>query len=211
MTEQTLFLILDLLGTFVFAISGAIAARLNELDIFGIVVVAFVTACGGGIIRDLCLGATPPAGLANWHYLVTAIIATILAVFLYEKIIKLNHPVLFFDAIGLGFFSVSGAQKALLFEGTAQVSMILGMVTACGGGIIRDILLARVPVVLRKEIYALAALISSSLVVLGHHMEWNNALRIWFPLAVCIGLRGLAIRYGLNLPSFSEKKNNEQK
>lgn len=202
MTEFNLFLVLDLLGTFVFAISGAVAARQNNLDIFGILVISFITSCGGGIIRDICLGVTPPAGLSNWHYLVTAVLATFLAVFLYEAIAKLNHPVIFFDAMGLGLFSVSGAQKSLLLGGVAQAAILLGMISACGGGILRDVLLARVPVVLRKEIYASAALIASSLVVLGDHLKWNDGLKIWLPVAICIGLRAISIRYKLNLPSF---------
>ncbi len=206
MNEESFFLYLDLLGTFVFAISGALAARQNNLDIFGIVVIAFITACGGGIIRDICLGSLPPAGLTNWHYLVTAVIASVLSVFLYNLIDKLEHPVLFFDAIGLGFFSVSGAQKTLHLGGDAQLAILLGILSACGGGVLRDVLLARVPVILRKEIYASAAFCASSLVVIGHYMSWSNHLKIWFPLLVCIGLRGFSIKYRLNLPSFGPKK-----
>lgn len=208
-SEQFLFLILDLVGTFAFAVSGVVAARQKSLDIFGIGVIAFITSCGGGIIRDICLGATPPAGLTNWHYLVTAIVAALLSVFLYDQIAKLKHPVLFFDALGLGFFAVSGAQKSLLLGSNAELAILLGMITACGGGALRDVLLARVPVILKKEIYASAALLASSLVVLGEYMNWPNFLKIWMPLLICIGLRGLSIKYKLNLPSFPEKKSTE--
>lgn len=205
MNEQLLFLILDLIGTFVFAISGAVAARQNSLDIFGILVIAFITSCGGGILRDICLGATPPVGLINWHYLVTAMLASMLTAFLYESITRLKHPVIFFDALGLGFFSVSGAQKVLMLGGEAQLAILLGTITACGGGALRDVMLARVPVILRKEIYASAALLAASLVVLGHYMDWNNIFKIWLPIVTCIGLRGLSIRYGLNLPRLGER------
>lgn len=202
MNELTLFLFLDLIGTFVFAISGAIAARQNGLDIFGIFVIAFITSCGGGIIRDVSLGFIPPAGLVNWHYLVTAFLASIIAIYFFNLLDKLEHPVLFFDALGLGFFSVSGAQKTLLLGGNAQAAILLGMISACGGGVLRDILLTRVPVILKKEIYASAAFAAASLVVLGHFMNWNEGLKIWLPILACIGLRSLSIKYKLNLPSF---------
>ena len=129
-----------------------------------------------------------------------------LSVFLYDLITKLNHPVIFFDAMGLGLFSVSGAQKTLLLGGVGQAAILLGMISACGGGILRDVLLTRVPVVLRKEIYASAALIASSLVVLGHNFGWSDSWKIWFPILVCTGLRGFAIKYQLNLPSFGDNK-----
>lgn len=209
MDDLIIFLLLDLIGTFAFAISGAVAARQNSLDLFGIGVIAFITACGGGIIRDVCLGVTPPAGLMNWHYLVTALIATMLATFLYHIIMKLKHPVLFFDALGLGFFAVSGAQKSLILGNNAEVAILLGMLTAVGGGMLRDVLLNRVPVVLRKEIYASAALLGSSLVVIGHHFNWSDTFKIWLPIFVCTGLRGLSIKLGLNLPSFKDQEQTD--
>src|SRR6516225_5394025 len=100
---------LDLIGTFAFAISGAVAARQRRLDLFGIVVVSFMVACGGGIIRDLCIGAVPPAGLANWAYLAVTVLATGLTIAAYPQVRRLRHPVLLFDAIGLGLFAVAGA------------------------------------------------------------------------------------------------------
>lgn len=210
MNEQLLFLVLDLMGTFVFAISGALAARQRGLDIFGIGVIAFITSCGGGIIRDISLGATPPAGLTNWHYLVTAIIASVLAIFLYDVLGRLKHPVLFFDAIGLGFFSVSGSQKSLLLGHNAEVAILLGLITASGGGVLRDVLLARVPVILKKEIYASAALVSSLLVVLGDYLSWPSFWKLWFPIVICVGLRALSLRYQLNLPSFGSISDNQK-
>jgi uncharacterized membrane protein YeiH len=142
----------------------------------------------------------------NWHYLITTLIASLFSVFLYKLISKLKHPVLFFDALGLGFFSVSGAQKSLLLGTNAEVAILLGMITACGGGVLRDVLLNRVPVVLRKEIYASAALPASSLVVLGSFLDWPDTLKLWLPILICIGLRGLSIKFQLNLPSFKNTK-----
>lgn len=206
MGEEILFLILDLIGTFAFAISGAVAGRQNNLDIFGIGVTAYITACGGGIIRDTCLGFTPPTGLENWNYIGTTILASLITVFLYKVINRLKHPVLFFDALGLGFFAVSGAQKSLLLGSNALAAMLLGMITACGGGVLRDIFLNRVPVVLEKEIYASAALLGSSIVVLGHYLNWPDSLKLWLPIILCTGLRGLSIKLGLNLPRFKDNQ-----
>ena len=201
---HALYNFLDLAGTFVFAISGAAAARQRGLDLFGICAVAFTVACGGGIIRDLCIGAIPPAGLTNWHYLVAAIIATGLTVGLYPFVQRLNQPVLFFDALGLSLFAVTGAQKSLAFGHNAEVAVLLGITTAVGGGVLRDILLNRVPVILEKEIYASAALIGALIVVVGNYLKWLSS--DWdsiIALIICFGLRLLALRYHWNLPVYS--------
>jgi uncharacterized membrane protein YeiH len=204
---HALYNFLDLAGTFVFAISGAAAAKQRGLDLFGICAIAFTVACGGGIIRDLCIGAIPPAGLTNWHYLVAAILATVLTVGLYPLVQRLNHPVLFFDALGLSLFAVTGAQKSLAYGHNAEVAVLLGITTAVGGGVLRDILLNRVPVILEKEIYASAALIGALIVVLGHYLKWLSS--DWdsiIALIICFGLRLLALRYQWNLPVYLNDK-----
>jgi uncharacterized membrane protein YeiH len=204
---HALYNFLDLAGTFVFAISGAVAAKQRGLDLFGICAIAFTVACGGGIIRDLCIGAIPPAGLTNWHYLVAAILATVLTVGLYPLVQRLNHPVLFFDALGLSLFAVTGAQKSLAYGHNAEVAVLLGITTAVGGGVLRDILLNRVPVILEKEIYASAALIGALIVVLGHYLKWLSS--DWdsiIALIICFGLRLLALRYQWNLPVYLNDK-----
>lgn len=196
---------IDLAGTFAFAISGAVAARDKGLDIFGILVVAFTVACGGGIIRDLCIGAIPPAGLSDWRYLTIAMIAAIITMGLGPLSKWMSRPVLLFDALGLSLFAVSGAQKALGFGHNNEVAVLLGMITAIGGGVMRDVLLNRVPVVLQKEIYASAALTGAGFVVMGHYFEWNND---WvFPVGffLCFILRILALYYHWELPAFRKK------
>lgn len=206
-----LYYILDLTGTFVFAISGAVAARQQGLDIFGIVVSAFTVACGGGIIRDLCIGSTPPANLTNWHYLLASIIAAILAVSLYSVVKKMNKPVLFFDAIGLSLFAVTGAQKSLAFGHNAQVAILLGVITAVGGGVIRDVMLNRVPVILQKEIYASAALVAAAIVVLGSYFtEFSSEFVSIVALVVCCTIRLLSLYYKWNLPSFPMDKPKDE-
>ena len=204
---HSLYYVLELAGTFAFAISGATAARQRGLDLFGICALAFTVACGGGIIRDLCLGAIPPAGLKNWQYLVVALIASGLTVGLYPIVQKLKRPVLLFDAIGLSLFAVTGTQKALALGMNGQGAVLLGITTAVGGGVLRDILLNRVPVILEKEIYASAALIGSLIVVSGNYFNWLSSewLSI-IALVTCFTLRILALHYEWNLPAPSNNK-----
>ncbi|MEL7601480.1 MAG: trimeric intracellular cation channel family protein [Proteiniphilum sp.] len=203
---HTFYYLLDLAGTFAFAISGATAARERRLDLFGICAVAFTVACGGGITRDLCIGAIPPAGLTNWYYLATAMFAAIMTIWLYPIVKKIKRPVILFDAAGLALFAVTGAQKSLAFGHNAEVAILLGIVTAVGGGILRDVLLNRVPVVLEREIYASAALLGALIVVLGALFNWltNDWISI-IAIIVAFSLRMLALRYHWNLPIFSNK------
>ena len=204
---HTLYYFLDLAGTFVFAISGAVAAKQRGLDLFGICAIAFTVACGGGIIRDLCIGAIPPTGISDWKYLLTAILAAAMTISLYRLVLRLNHPVLFFDALGLSLFAVTGAQKSLAYGHNAEVAILLGITTAVGGGVLRDILLNRIPVILEKEIYASAALIGALIMVLGDHFKWlSSDLTSIIALIVCFGLRLLSLRYHWNLPVYSENK-----
>ena len=202
MNQQLLFDLVDLAGTFAFAISGAIAARRRNLDLFGILVIAFVTACGGGIVRDLCIGAIPPAGLAEWRYLLTAVIAALATIVAYRQVERLAYPVRLFDAMGLGLFAVYGAHKALLFGHNAEVAVLLGMVTAIGGGMARDVLLTRVSIVLQKEIYALAALAGAAMTVIGERLGWPPVWATWLPILFCFSLRFLSLHRHWNLPRF---------
>ena len=206
---QTLYNLLDLAGTFAFAISGAVAAKHRELDLFGIFAVAFTVACGGGIIRDLCIGAIPPVGISDWRYLATALLAATMTMGLYELVEKLYQPVLLFDALGLSLFAVSGAHKALLYGHNAEVAILLGMTTAVGGGVLRDVLLNRIPVIFRKEIYASAALVGTLVVVAGAYFKWPDAIVSITGIALCFSLRFLALRYHWNLPVFKDKEKSD--
>lgn len=161
--EHNLFVLVDLLGTFAFAVSGAIAAEQRRLDLFGVLAISYLTACGGGVIRDLCLGALPPVGISDWRYLATSALAAGLAIWARPIIDHLKHPIVFFDSLGLGFFAVIGAHKALQFGHSIEVAILLGMVTAVGGGVARDVVLNRVPIILEKEIYAVAALVGAAI------------------------------------------------
>lgn len=196
---------LDMAGTFVFAVSGATAARSQGLDVFGIIVIAFIVACGGGIIRDLCIGSIPPSGLSTWKYLFISVSGAVLTMGLFSIVMRMSKPVLFFDALGLSLFAVTGAQKSLAYGHNVQVAILLGVVTAVGGGVIRDVLLNKVPVILQKEIYALAALIASSIVVLGSFIP-SVSMDLWsvIALVVCCSLRLMSLYFKWNLPTFSD-------
>lgn len=206
MSEHALFLLLDLVGTFVFAISGAVAAKQRNLDLFGVLAIAFVVACGGGIVRDVCIGAIPPAGLSNWRYLTTSIGAALMVIIAYPQVKKLQHSVLFFDAIGLGLFAVAGAQKALTYGHNDEAAVLLGVVTAVGGGTLRDMLLARVPVILKREIYASAALLGSALMVACEHYGIAQPWTPWAATLACVGLRLASLRLKWHLPRFADRK-----
>jgi uncharacterized membrane protein YeiH len=199
MNVQLLFAALDIAGVFVFAISGATAALERRLDLFGVMVVAFITACGGGIVRDLCIGATPPVSLGDWRYLLTAVLAALVALWAGGLIKRLAYPVLLFDAVGLGLFAVTGAHKVLAYGHNGEVAILLGMFSAIGGGVVRDMLLNRVPIILQKEIYASAALVGATIEVVGEALGWSTVWLPWFALLVCFMLRFLALRYGWHL------------
>jgi uncharacterized membrane protein YeiH len=204
-SASAIYTFLDLLGTFVFALSGAVAARQKGLDIFGIFSLAFSVACGGGIIRDLCLGAVPPAGLTNWLYMVMVLAATIITIGFYRVVSILSQPVLLFDALGLSVFAVTGARKAIAFGLNYDAAVLLGVVTAVGGGVIRDILLNRIPVILTREIYASAALIGAMIVVAGDYLHYPKEIVAVVAIMFCFGLRFLGLHFHLNLPSFGDK------
>lgn len=193
--------ILDLAGTFVFAISGAAAAVNGRLDIFGILVLSFVAGNFGGIGRDVLIGAVPPAALTDVRYLLVSVLAGLVTFYWYSGVDRLRSPVLLFDAAGLSLFAVSGAQKAIGFGLDPVMAALLGMLTGIGGGMTRDILLAEIPQVLRSELYAVAALAGASVVVLGHVFDISYGLSALAGAALCFGLRFMAIQYGWHLPT----------
>ena len=202
MNSHAVYFVLDLIGTFAFAISGAVAARQRRLDLFGIAAVAFMVACGGGIIRDVCIGAIPPAGLSNWRYLAASLLASAAAIVAYAPVRRMRHPVLFFDAIGLGLFAVSGAQKALIYGHSAELAILLGIVSAVGGGVMRDVVLSRVPAILDREIYASAALLGAGVQVGFFYTGWTDWWTPWFATFACVTVRLASLYFGWHLPVF---------
>ena len=199
-TIESFMPILDLGGTFVFAISGAVAAVNRRLDIFGILVLSFVTGNLGGITRDLLIGAVPPAALTDGRYLLVSVLAGLITFFWYAGVNRLRTPVLLFDAAGLSFFAVAGTQKALEFGLSPVASALLGMLTGIGGGMMRDLLLSEIPQVLRSDLYAVAALAGALIVVIGNVLGLSYGVSALAGGALCFGLRFMAIRHGWHLP-----------
>ena len=191
---------LDLLGTFVFALSGATLGVRKQFDLFGVLVISFAAAVSGGIVRDVLIGATPPAALSGWYYLAVSCLAGLIGFYRGSAVERLRNPVQLFDAIGLGLFAVTGAAKALAFGLGPVGAMLLGMLTGIGGGIARDILAARIPVVLQSDLYAVAALAGAAVVVLGRWLGLPTAPLLVFGAVLVIFLRLMALRHGWRLP-----------
>jgi uncharacterized membrane protein YeiH len=194
-------LVLDLIGVFVFALAGATAAVRKRLDPFGVLVLSCATALSGGIMRDLLIGAVPPAAFVDWRYLAAAAFAGLITFVWHRPIERLRNPVRVFDAMGLGLFSVTGTQKALAFGIQPMMAALLGMLTCIGGGVVRDLLLTRVPVVFQSDIYALAALAGAVIVVTGHWLAWPAAPTAIAGALVCFALRILAMWFNWSLPT----------
>lgn len=193
--------VLDLCGTFAFALSGAIAGIRRKLDVFGVLVLSFATASFGGISRDLLIGSVPPAALQDWRYLTVSVIAGLAAFFWLSLFEKIRKPVLVVDAAGLALFAVAGTQKALAFGLSPVMAALLGMLTGVGGGVARDVLLAEVPHVLRSDLYAVAALAGAAVVAAGSFLDLPMIVPTLAGAGVCFGLRIMALRYGWQLPS----------
>ncbi len=196
----TLLLVLDLVGTFVFALSGATVGVKNRLDLFGVLVLSFAAGNAGGIARDLLIGAAPPAAISDWRYLAVSLLAGIVTFWRTSVIDRLRSPVLLFDAAGLGLFAVAGTQKALDFGLTPVMAALLGMLTGIGGGMTRDVLLVEIPTVLRADLYAVAALAGAAVVVIGAALRLPSTTVTIAGALLCFGLRFMAIRCGWRLP-----------
>jgi uncharacterized membrane protein YeiH len=192
---------LDLVGTLVFALSGAMQGVRRGMDLFGVLVLGCVTAVSGGIVRDLLIGAVPPAAIASWHYLALAMTAGLLAFFFYGLFDRMQQPVLLFDAAGLGVFAAAGTQKALDYGLDWPMAAVLGMLSGIGGGMARDVLTAQVPIVLRSDIYAVAALAGALVVAAGSAAGLPSASVALAGATVCVFLRTMALYRGWKLPA----------
>lgn len=200
-SAETFTSILDLGGTFVFALSGAIAAVNRRLDLFGILVLSFVTGNLGGVTRDVLIGAVPPAALTDGRYLLVSLVAGFVTFFWYSGVDRLRSLMLLFDAVGLAFFAVAGTHKALGFGLGPVASALLGMLTGIGGGMMRDVLLREIPQVLRSDLYAVAALGAAVIVVLGESLGASYGVSAVVGGCFCFGLRFMAINKGWHLPT----------
>jgi uncharacterized membrane protein YeiH len=193
---------IDLAATLVFALEGGLAAVDADIDVLGVLVVAFATALAGGIIRDLLIGAVPPASIEHPRYALTAFTAGLAVIVLYTTIEQVPEGVLTtLDAAGLALFAVAGAEKALLWGINPLSAVLLGGVTAVGGGSVRDILLNDVPAVLRTQVYALAALLGAAVLVIGLRRGLPRGPMMLAGAAVCFLVRMLSVWLDWNLPT----------
>ncbi|MFT7839532.1 trimeric intracellular cation channel family protein [Saccharothrix sp. BKS2] len=191
---------LELVGIAAFAASGAVAAVRARLDVFGVVVLALTTALGGGTIRDVLLGVHPPAALVNWPYLAVAGGTGLVVFWAHPTVARLRRAVLLLDAVGLGLFVTGGTATALALGAPPYAACLVGMTTGIGGGALRDLLLREIPLVLRREIYAVAALAGAVVVVVGHQLGLPAALVSPVGSALIVGLRLLALWRDWNAP-----------
>lgn len=191
---------LDLGGTFVFALSGGVTAVKRRLDVFGVLVLAFAVGNAGGITRDLLIGAVPPAAVRDWSYLAVSVLAGLVTFFWTPILDRVWRSVLVFDAAGLALFAVVGTQKALAYGLDPIVAALLGMVTGIGGGMVRDILVTEVPVVLKADLYAVAALAGAAVVAVGYVLHFPSTPVVIVGAILCFGLRLGAMRLGWHLP-----------
>jgi uncharacterized membrane protein YeiH len=200
-TASTTALVLDLAGTFAFALNGALTAvRAARLDIVGVVTLGMITALGGGILRDVLLGALPPATFSDWRYLVVAAGGGLVAFALSRQLERLVTPITVFDALGLSLFAVTGADRALGLGAGVGQAVLLGTITAVGGGTIRDVLVRRVPTVLSSELYAIPALVGAALVVVPARLGVGAPVWVLVGAGVCLAIRLLGVGLRLDAP-----------
>ncbi|KAA1420056.1 trimeric intracellular cation channel family protein [Mumia zhuanghuii] len=197
---STALVVLDLVGIAAFALSGALVAVRKPLDVFGVLVLAGATGLGGGFLRDLLIGATPPAALQDWRYLLVPFIAGLVAFRFHPVLGRLEREISVFDAAGMGLFSVTGAVKALDYGLEPPAAALIGMVTAIGGGVIRDLLAGRVPVVLREELYAFPALVGASMAVAAVELDLGEFWVLVPGAVIAFGYRMIALRRGWHAP-----------
>ena len=202
--DSMLIYFIDLFGTAIFAISGVLLAGRLKMDPFGVVVLASVTAIGGGTIRDMALGATPVFWIKDTNYIWIILITCLLTMLIVRRPKRLAWWVLpVCDAIGLAVFVGIGVEKAMMYQESALIAIIMGVITACGGGIIRDVLAREVPMVLRSEVYATACIIGGIFHTTALSMDYSNDAAFLAGVISTLVIRLGAIRWHLSLPIFA--------
>jgi uncharacterized membrane protein YeiH len=197
----TLLTVLDLAGTLLFGVEGAMAAIGGNLDLLGLMVLGFATALAGGIIRDLLIGSVPPDSLRDWRYSATALSGAVLVFFLHRFVQAVpNDILLVLDAAGLAMFTAAGTEKALEHKMHPFVAVLLGTLTGIGGGTVRDILLARIPIVLRADVYATAAIAGSAVMIVARRLGVHPVLAAFLGGVACFLLRMTSVWLHWNLP-----------
>ena len=199
--DAQLQLILDLVGVFVFALSGGLVAVRKRLDLFGVLVLAGAAALGGGVMRDVLIGAIPPVGLSDWRLVAAASLAGVVTFLFHPGVARISKLVRILDAAGLAAFAVAGALKALGAGTGPMTAVLVGAITAIGGGILRDVLAGQVPEVLRRELYAVPALLGATVVVVAYRMHHLTEAVVWSAVALVFAVRMTSVVLDLNAPT----------
>nr|WP_297787631.1 trimeric intracellular cation channel family protein [uncultured Allomuricauda sp.] len=197
---------IDILGTIAFAISGVLVAMEKRLDLFGVFIIAFVTAIGGGTLRDLLIGNTPVGWMQDLTYVITIFISVVFAIIFVNKLKYLRRSLFLFDTIGIGLYTMVGVEKGLEAELLPVMCIFLGTMTACFGGVIRDILCNEIPVIFRKEIYATACILGALSYFLIIQFPVKDEYAYISGILVVIILRLLAVRFKISLPNIYKKQ-----
>jgi uncharacterized membrane protein YeiH len=196
--------VLDIFGTFVFAISGALVASDKKFDLFGVLIIAFVTAVGGGMLRDVLMDAHPINWIGDLNYLYTIFVAVIFTFLFKSKIAYLSKTLFLFDTIGLSVFTLLGLQKGLSFNLHPIIALIMGMISAVFGGVLRDVLTNKIPLIFEKEIYASACLAGGiNYLILNYYNVAENII-FSFSAVVIVLIRVIAVRFHLQLPKIKD-------
>lgn len=196
-------MLFDYIGTMVFAISGTLTAAQKKLDLFGAIFIGFVTAIGGGTVRDMMLGNLPVSWIQSSHYFYIILLAIIITIVFKKLVLKLRNTLFLFDTIGIGVFTVLGLEKALAFDISAPLAVIMGLSSAVVGGIIRDTLCNEVPLIFHREIYATACIAGAIVYLLMRYVGFPPLVYTWITVATIISIRLLAVRYKLTMPKMS--------
>lgn len=197
---------IDILGTVAFAISGVLVAMEKKLDLFGVLIIAFVTAIGGGTLRDLMIGNTPVGWMQDLTYVITIFISVVFAIIFVNKLKYLRKSLFLFDTIGIGLYTMVGVEKGLDAELLPIMCIFLGTMTACFGGVTRDILCNEIPVIFRKEIYATACILGGASYFLFMQFPIKESYAYVAAILVVIVLRLIAVKFDVRLPSIYKKK-----
>jgi uncharacterized membrane protein YeiH len=199
---STLLIVLDLTGTSVFGLNGALTAmEAEQLDLVGVVTLGMITALGGGIVRDILIGSLPPATFRDWRYLAVAAASAVVAFLSRRFLRRLGHLINLFDAAGLSLFCVTGAAKAFAHGLGPLQSTILGAITGVGGGTIRDVIIRRVPTVLTSGLYAVPALVGAAITAVALNFDFYGTAVALAAAFVCFAIRLAGLRYNLNVPA----------
>ncbi|GGG98688.1 membrane protein [Polaribacter pacificus] len=195
---------LDIIGTFAFAISGALVASKKEFDLFGVIIIAFATAVGGGMLRDVLINAHPINWIGDLNYIWTIMAAVVFTFLFKSKIAPLSKTMFLFDTIGIGVFTMLGVQKGLAYDLHPFIAVVMGMVSSVMGGVTRDVLTNEVPLIFKKEIYASACLAGGAVYLLTYYLQLSETIQFISTIFTVISIRMLAVKFHLQLPKIKD-------